>query len=244
MSARSVQASLPQHLAAGTKARRRFVPPSLSVPMSQSVDQRWRERPRCPALRVTPKQSRRGRSRHRWSCQVTVVFDAVVQEERAAHVHVRASGFTGTTGRRIARQSACARHGFSWTKCPIAERSFGRSTLAHSMLAPCSASSMLSAPLRPGRRPGLWALTTPPRGCFRQLRDGGQRVISRMRLTRESCRRMLASSRQCRTALPPVADTANGARIRSAPTGHDIERNPKTSQTDTRRPRAVRRHLH
>jgi hypothetical protein len=63
-------------------------------------------------------------------------------------------------------------------------------------------------------------------------------------LTRRARRRMLASSRQCRTALPPFASRANGARIRSAPTGHDIERNPKTSQTDTRRPRAVRRHLH
>lgn len=36
---------------------------------------------------------------------------------------------------------------------------------------------------------------------------------------------MLTSSRQCLAALPPFAATANGARIRSAPTGHGIERN-------------------
>ena len=37
-------------------------------------------------------------------------------------------------------------------------------TIALFMLAPCSVSSMLFAALRPGRRPGLRALTTPPRG--------------------------------------------------------------------------------
>jgi hypothetical protein len=51
-------------------------------------------------------------------------------------------------------------------------------------------------------------------------------MTTRTRLTRESHRRMLAVSRQCRTALPPFAATANGARIRSAPTGHGTERNP------------------
>ena len=35
-------------------SRRRSVPPSPPQPVSQSVNQRWRERPRCPALRVAP----------------------------------------------------------------------------------------------------------------------------------------------------------------------------------------------
>ena len=35
-------------------SRRRSVPPSLPEPVSQSLNQRWRERPRCPAPRVTP----------------------------------------------------------------------------------------------------------------------------------------------------------------------------------------------
>jgi hypothetical protein len=50
----------------------------------------------------------------------------------------------------------------------------GQSTIAPKMLAPCSPSSMLSAPLRPGQWPGLRALTTPARGTDRQLRDGGR----------------------------------------------------------------------
>jgi hypothetical protein len=54
----------------------------------------------------------------------------------------------------------------------------------------------------------------------------GNLSIARRGLTRESRRRMLTSSRQCRMALPPFAATANGARIRPAPTGHGIERKP------------------
>src|SRR5207247_8994355 len=97
MSARSVQAPMAQHLAASASTRRRSLPPSLSVPMSQSVNQRWRERPRCPALRVTPG-SRDGA----FTPSLVVsgyrrLRTSVVQEERAAHVHVRAAGFTGTT---------------------------------------------------------------------------------------------------------------------------------------------------
>jgi hypothetical protein len=59
-------------------------------------------------------------------------------------------------------------------------------TIARLMLAPCSTSSMLSASLRPGQRPGLRALTTPPRGTFsattrwsatcRSLEDHSKRV--------------------------------------------------------------------
>ena len=54
MSARFVQASESQHLAAEARSRRRSLPPSLSVSVSQSVNQRWRERPRCPALPLAP----------------------------------------------------------------------------------------------------------------------------------------------------------------------------------------------
>ena len=69
----------------------------------------------------------------------------------------------------------------------------------------------------------------------------GNLSITRRRLTRESRRRMLTSSRRCRMALPPFAYTAYGGRIRPAPTGHGIERNPPKSQSDARRPRVVRR---
>ena len=53
MTANRVQASQSQQLAASASARRRFVPPSLLEPVPQSLNQRWRERPRCPARPVT-----------------------------------------------------------------------------------------------------------------------------------------------------------------------------------------------
>ena len=54
-----------------------LVPPSLSASVSQSVNQRWRERPRCPALHGDPRPWRRGRSRHRWSCRISLSARAV-----------------------------------------------------------------------------------------------------------------------------------------------------------------------
>lgn len=54
MTANYVQAFLSQQLAAGGSSRRRSVPPSLSEEVSQSLNQRWRERPRCPASPVAP----------------------------------------------------------------------------------------------------------------------------------------------------------------------------------------------
>jgi hypothetical protein len=63
-------------------------------------------------------------------------------------------------------------------------------------------------------------------------------MTARTKLTRESRGSILAPSRQCRTALPPFAPRANGARIWPAPTGHGIERNPHTAQFVVRQPRA------
>ena len=54
MTANHMQAFLSQRVAASALARRRFVPPSPPEPLSQSLNQRWRERPRCPASPVTP----------------------------------------------------------------------------------------------------------------------------------------------------------------------------------------------
>jgi hypothetical protein len=60
------------------------VPPSSSVLVSQSVNQRWRERPRCPARPVTP--GRRDGVVHaivgRVACQRLLAH--VVQDKRAA----------------------------------------------------------------------------------------------------------------------------------------------------------------
>ena len=72
VNAHSAQASVSQRLAADEQTRWRSVPPSSSTSTSQSVRQRWHERPpRCPALRVT-QTSRRGRSRYRRSCRMSL----------------------------------------------------------------------------------------------------------------------------------------------------------------------------
>jgi hypothetical protein len=226
--------------AAHSRARRRSVPPRSRAPVPRSLHQRWRERPHCPASRVTP--SRRDGVVHaivgRVACRCLCA--RFVPDERAARVHIFVSGScrnkTADESNGIVRAYAQV----SRTKHHVcAPRSCYR-TIAFLMLAPCSAPSMLFASLRPGRWPGLRALTTPPRGTSGSyamvVGVSIAQMIAQMRLTRESRRRMLASLRQCRTALPPFAPRANGARIRSAPTGHDIERNPQTSQTDARRP--------
>lgn len=56
MTAKRVQALLPLQLRAHASVRRRCVPPSQPGPVSQSQNQRWRERPRCAALPVAPER--------------------------------------------------------------------------------------------------------------------------------------------------------------------------------------------
>lgn len=145
-------------------SRRRPVPPSRSAPMSQSLNQRWRERPRCPASRVTPGRrdgvvhaivgravcrvsAQRVRQGETWRPSVCVV--GVFLSENQADNHTRA------WPRRALLLEDPRTHGRT-TMCAC--------TIACSMLVPCSASSMLFATLRPGRWPGLRALTTPARG--------------------------------------------------------------------------------
>ena len=165
MTAKCVQTLLSQQLGARTSARRRFVPPSLPVPVSQSQNQRWRERPRCPALQVAPERgdgvvhasvgrvprrghacsARAGRTRRpRAQDRVAVRRDKAVRDPLANWVRSRG---------HLSRKNVAA-----------GESVFATATIASLMLVPCSASSMLLALLRPGRGPGLRALTTPPRG--------------------------------------------------------------------------------
>jgi hypothetical protein len=152
------------YVAASSTTRRRCLPPRPRVPMPVSLHLRWRERPRRRALRLTPARP-------------DGVVHAIVG--RVAGRYLRAQ--IGQEKRAV-RASDCAPR-FSQTKCadesagtrprtrPVLRRPRQHSapgtsavTIASMMLAPCSASSMLSASLRPGRWPGLRALTTPPRG--------------------------------------------------------------------------------
>jgi hypothetical protein len=225
MTANCVQAFLRQQLDATASVRRRFVPPSLPEPVSQSQNQRWRERPRCPALPVAPERhdgvvhasvgrvpgrrdecsARAGRTRRpRAHDRVQVRRDKAVGDPLANRVRSRG---------HVSRKNVA-----------FATQDFAPDTIAPSMLAPCSASSTLFARFDPaeGRAFGI------DDACARHVSGSYAMVVSvmvsRMALTRESRRSMLASSRQCRTAHPPFAPRASGARIRPAPTGHGIER--------------------
>ena len=165
MTANHVQPLLPQRLGAHASVRRRFVPPSLPGPVSQSQNQRWRERPRCPAIEAAPE------------CLDGVVHASVGRVPCRCHAWwERAGRMRRPRARehvRVGREKA-VRHPFadrfrsrghlSRKNVAFGESVFGPDTIASSMLAPCSASSMLFASLRPGRGPGLRALTTPPRG--------------------------------------------------------------------------------
>jgi hypothetical protein len=149
------------------------VPTRPRMPIQMSVHQRWRERPRCRALHLTP--SCRDGVVHaivgRFACRCPDV--PFVQENRAARVPISWPDASVEMGPRAAPRSARApARFFSRTRAGLARRS-SRATIARMMLAPCSASSMLSAALRPGPWPGLRALTTPARGTDWQLRDGG-----------------------------------------------------------------------
>ena len=136
------------------------------VSVSQSVNQRWRERPRCPALRLTPGALETGSFTPSLVVSHVAVCAPVRAGERAARVPVFVSRFaakkSGRGNRTEIGSRACPCS--PGRRCHVLRSRSSRRTIAPLMLAPCSASSMLFASLRPGRRPGLRALTTPPRG--------------------------------------------------------------------------------
>ena len=109
MSVRFVQAFESQHLTAEVRSRRRSLPPSLSVSVSQSVNQRWRERPRCPASPAT--LGRRDGVVHaivgRAACRC--LRAQVVHDERAARVVVFVSRSAGMKRRTNRTKNGLAR---------------------------------------------------------------------------------------------------------------------------------------
>ena len=226
MSAHSVQASVSQHLAASTPPRRRFVPPSSSETVSQSVNQRWRERPRCRALRLTP-------------AALTGSFTPSLVVSRVAVCVLRSCRRIAPPARPIARRDSartkCADESAESVRarCPVLPENTStfrsrssRPTIASMMLAPCSASSMLSASLRPGRWPGLRALTTPPRGTRWQLRDGGHLMTVHNDVDANIRRAYVGFITSVPHGTPPVR--RNGIWSAHSPTapGHGLERIP------------------
>ena len=200
MTANHAQALLSQPLAASTSSRRRSVPPSLPEPVSQSLNQRWRERPRCPAPRVTP--GRRDGVVHaivgRAGCRCPRAH--VVQDKRIARVHVFASRFAGTmVPTKRTEIGSCASHGFleetsrSWIQIL---RSHHRAFHSGAVLGVVNALRFAST--RPSAGPAgiddASARHVP--GSYAMVLSVS---IPQAVLTRETRRRMLTSSRQCRT---------------------------------------------
>src|SRR5690606_16389404 len=159
MSANRSQMLDAAQVAAHATPRRRSMPTLRRTPVQRSLHQRWRERPHCAASLLT------------LGCLDGVVHAIVgrvpcrcprvpfVQEHRAARVPQSVPTCVPT--RRRTRGPAL-RNDVGSRTVPVSLQNLSHSlgvivlpTIAPSMLAPCSASSMLSAPLRPGPRPGL-----------------------------------------------------------------------------------------
>jgi len=165
MRANCRQRRLLQPLRASVRVRRRSVPPSVPVPVLESLHERWRERPRCPGRRVTPAR-RDGvvhaiGGRAAGPCLSAPIGGGSTRRTCAC---IRVQIWRNKMSRWIARNPGAGQPTLLTRNSRGSESRSARRTIARSMLAPGSASSMLSASLRPGLRPGLRALTTPPRG--------------------------------------------------------------------------------
>lgn len=159
----------PAQVAAHAMPRRRSVPTRWETAVQRSLHQRWRERPRCSASLMTPG-----------SFTPSLVVSPCIRPRVHFAQENRAARVPAFVPRRARRRRPAIPVAVGSRGVPAFLQSLSPSrvvvdppTIALSMLAPCSASSMLSAWLRPGLRPGLRALTTPARGTDGQLRDSG-----------------------------------------------------------------------
>ena len=120
---------------------------------------------------MAPSARRRGRSRHRWPCQVSAVAQCVCAG--GSRPPARSSWWLHSSGQTSAPTAfAILTHRIAMLSGLNVRDHAHRSrsaSIAPLSLAPCSASSMLCAPLRPGLWPGLRALTTPARGTVLAL---------------------------------------------------------------------------
>jgi hypothetical protein len=230
MTANCVQAFLSQQLAAGGSSRRRSVPPSLSAEVSQSLNQRWRERPRCPAPPVTP--GRRDGVVHAIVGRAARCYlrAQVVQDGRAARLHDFVSRFAGTmrpTNRTAIGSCAC--HVFpdgTSGSCIQILPSHHRAFHAGAVLSVVNALRFAST--RPTAGPsGIDdASARHSHGFCAMLAIPGRRTCLRSRrlhtrLTRDFRRRMLMY-RVCATRhILRIARSACRARFQSSPSGHD-----------------------
>jgi hypothetical protein len=122
-------------------------------------------------------------------------------------------------------------------------------TIAISILAPCSVSSMLFATLRPGRRPGLRALTAPPRGTNQAI----TRCWSSAHFENVVFENVVdAGVAQAYVGIiTSVPHGTSSVRLKGRRSAHPVgahrarhRAQSQTSQTDARRTKAVRRRVY
>lgn len=194
--------------------------------MSRSLHQRWRERPRCPASPLAPAHGDGVVHAIVGCAGCRCMCGPSVRDGRAARARVFVPRIGDAPGAEN-RESGLLRYQ-RLTTGTLPTRA--QDLLPHHRAIDAGAVLGVVNALR-------FASTRPMAGpsgiddaSARQAEGHcamvGQNDAGRTMLTCASCGRMLTLSHQCRTALPPFAATAYGARFRPAPSGHFIERYP------------------
>lgn len=151
MRTRAAQVPMLEHVVPSMFSNgRRSLPPAVIRLGPRPVSQQWRERPRCPGRGVAPGSA--DGVVHAIAGRVACHSprSQFVRDKRAARVAVSvAASFRTSTVR--ARAPDCPRTGPIQSEPTryVQGRAVRTRTIASLMIAPCSASSMLFAPLRP-----------------------------------------------------------------------------------------------
>jgi hypothetical protein len=224
MSANRKQVPDAAYLAAQQRARRRSVPTRPSTLMPRSLQERWRERPRSRARRLTPGHpdgvvhAIAGRGR----CPCPRAWS--VQENRAACVSPSAQGGGPITPAGIGSRTSAVFPQNMTTIGPRIEPHHHRADDAGAVLGIDNA--LRFAPTRPVAGPsGIDdACARHGSATTRWWSDLMRRTTRTTMLTMTARGRMLTSFRQCRRALLRCATMASGARIPPIAPGHGLER--------------------
>lgn len=201
------------HVTARWTPRRRSVPTRPKVPVPRSLHQRWRERPRCRARRLTSERSdgvvHAIAGRGRCPC----LRARAVQENRAARVSRSVRGRGPIPPAEVSSHTNAVLPQNMTTIRVLLEPHHHRVDDAGAVLGVVNA--LRFAPTRPVAGPSGIDDASARHGSAttRWWRDLMRRTTRTTRLTTTARGRMLTAFRQCRRALLRCATLASGARI-------------------------------
>jgi hypothetical protein len=254
MTANAAQASPTQHVAASPPSSgRRFPPTAVLLPIERPVSQRWRERPRCPALRVAPGPWRRGRSRHRRPCRVSLSMQPVgagrtrrpragvrgpvppdITPDKSPRMLARTIARFGGDNVPLARIDRVPPHRASQSRAVLGVVNALRSASTRHRAGPAgiddACARHVHGPLRDGRNPG---------GVDGREKSSRKSRSRKSRLTRDFGRRMLMYRVCAARHILRIAPSACRARFQSSPSGHDSSAPPTTSRQAAARSRCA-----